>query len=190
MKAIIFICITFLFLPHSNASDKNGDYAIKGIGGVKCSTFTEAKDKKDNVYLQFGGWIEGFVSASNKNLTNTYDIAPWQTTETLATIIYTSCKKRPDIAFAQVLNQLEKQLLVDALKIKSSLIQLNYNKFSLHIPEMIYVKSIKKLTVLKFIGSNPTKLEMNKAFLAYQKSKNLPLTGLPDQYTLWNLLAE
>ena len=148
MRIICFIFLNAAIFTscYSTASDKNGNFAIKGIGGVKCSKFITAKDKKDSSYLQFGGWIEGYISASNKNLVDTYDITPWQTSETLAAIIYTAGKKRPDITFAQVINQLEKQLLAESLKIKSPVIQVSNGKYSVHLPEAIYMKSIKKLT--------------------------------------------
>ena len=58
---LLLICISTCF-----ASDNKGNFAVKGIGTLSCEKFVNAKDTKDSAYMHFGGWIEGYISASNK----------------------------------------------------------------------------------------------------------------------------
>ncbi|MDX2369870.1 MAG: hypothetical protein QNK36_15955 [Colwellia sp.] len=94
------------------------------------------------------------------------------------------------MAFAKVMIKLTKQLLKNSLNLKSPVIKISNAKCSTLLPKIIYIKSIEKLSNLNFINDDLKESDINKAFLAYQKSKQSPLTGLPEQYTLWNLLAE
>ena len=172
------------------ASDTSGRYSVKGIGVVSCSTFVDAKDNKKPSYFQFGGWIEGFISASNKHLSQTYDISPWQTTETIATIVYTACKKSPEAKFAGVVNEIVTQLSPTALKEHSKLISLSHGKYSLELPEAIYMQVQSRLKNLGFLKEKASENTTKNALMQFQRENDLPVTGLPDQYTLWNILDE
>lgn len=191
----LFLCLILIFpclIPGTVcAVDDNNLYAVDGIGALACQKYVEAKDRKLSSYLQFGGWIEGYFTASNKFLANTYDLSSWQTTETLATILYTECSKNPKASFVSVVDQLTYQLQHFSLKEKSTIITARYGKFTTKLPQKTLLDAQKKLVSLGYLHEEPNgKYNKNTAaaLMTYQKQKNIPKTGLPDQYTLWNLL--
>ena len=188
MRVITLALLNVLLIAPASSEDISGQFAIKGIGKLSCREFIEAKDNGESSYLQFGGWIEGFLSASNKHLNQTYDIAPWQTTETIATIAYTACKKNQDAGFAGVINEVSRHLIEGALNERSETIRLSRGKYSVSLPTKVHQNAKKRLKSLGFLQDTTSELEVQDALLRYQISKNLPQTGLPDQYTLWNLL--
>lgn len=173
------------------AKDLHGESAIDGIGGLSCAKFIAAKDNKDVSYYQFGGWIEGYFSASNKYLENTYDLSPWQTTETLSTMLYTTCSKQSSISFANAVSSLSSQLQSFAAHKKSQIINMKQGKYTTSVSLSVLIQAQEKLKGLDLLkGESLGKYDISttKALFAYQALKNLPKTGLPDQYTLWNLL--
>jgi hypothetical protein len=188
MRLEISIILPLIFISTCFASDNKGNFAVKGIGTLSCERFVKAKDTKDSAYIHFGGWIEGYISATNKFLEQTYDIMPWQTTETIATIAYSACTKSPQAKFAGVVNEIVSRLSGTSLGEKSELINLSHGKYSLRIPAIIYEEVKKRLRKLNFLTGESTESDVKAALEKYQSDKGLTITSLPDQYTLWNLL--
>ena len=188
LRLLVHIIILLGFVNYAGASDKDGQFAVKGIGVLTCGAFVDAKDNKKSSYLHFGGWIEGYISATNKALPSSYDIAPWQTTETIATIAYTACRKAPDANFAGVVDAVVHRLSKSPLKKQSQSIKLSHGKYSLTLPEAILTQVKQRLINLNFMNNEASDEELKSALATYQKSKGLTVTSLPDQYTLWNLL--
>jgi hypothetical protein len=178
----------FLLSNYTQAADGRGQFSVKGIGMLSCEAFVRAKDNKESAYFHFGGWIEGYLSASNKHLKKTFDIAPWQTTETIATITYTACKKNPEASFAGIVDEIAGRLSQSSLDKPSKVLKLTHGKYSVSIPAITYEVAKNKLETLNLVEDESTEEETRKAFIQYQIRKGLPQTGLPDQYTLWNLL--
>lgn len=188
LAILVTLFLQLTVVASANGSDENGKFAVKGIGVLTCNEFLDAKDNKQSSYLQFGGWIEGYISASNKALPSSYDVAPWHTTETIATIVYTACKKAPEANFAGVVDAIVSRLSISPLKKQSQSITLSHGKYSLSLPEAILTQVKQRLIKLNFMNNDASEEELKAALANYQKSKGLTVTSLPDQYTLWNLL--
>jgi myo-inositol-1-phosphate synthase len=190
MKTIVFYLslLAAVYVPPALSSDSRGEHAVKGIGNLMCSDFVQAKDLKKSNYFQFGGWIEGFISASNIHLPKTFDISPWQTTETIATIIYTACNKNPSVYFSIVVSEVVIKLSVKPLREKSEIMTLINGKYSVKLPRETYEKVVDKLITVGILKEQHSEKDVNQSLVTYQQRNNLPITGLPDQYTLWKIL--
>ncbi|GGW57663.1 peptidoglycan-binding domain-containing protein [Alishewanella tabrizica] len=187
-KHLSLVVIGLLVSQVANPADSAGNFAIEGIGGLDCIRFVQAKENKESAYFHFGGWIEGFISASNKHSDRIYDLTPWQTTETIATIVYTACKKQPKANFATVVDGVVGQLSLNALTKESALITLKHGKFEVKVRTKIYHDVELRLRQLKYLDGEANNKKIIEALKKYQSSNNLRVTGLPDQYTLWKIL--
>lgn len=190
MRLVVYVlfCAHFFTPTNALAADNQGKFSVKGIGVLSCEAFVKAKDNKESAYLHFGGWIEGYLSASNKHLDKTYDIAPWQTTETISTIAYTACKRNPEANFARTVDEIAGRLSQTSLDTPSKVINITHGKYSVSIPAAIYENAKNRLKSLNMLEGEGNRDETKEALIQYQIKKGLPVTGLPDQYTLWNLL--
>ncbi len=184
----IFCCL--LLSAVAQGADIDSKFAVKGAGISSCEKFLEAYEEEKELYYTYGGWLDGYMTAANQHLGDTYDIAPWQSTGLLLTMMASNCKKNPEISFHQVA-----QLMVDEL-VKTRLRSAGrYGVIQGGSPVPLHEDIIRRIKVaLKEGGyySGNTHVatwdeDVVTAVKAFQKSKNLPETGMPDQSTLFML---
>ena len=94
----------------AQAADSDGKFAVEGVGEAPCQAFVEARAARSVDYFAFEGWIEGFVTAANLYLPQTYDLTPWESTEVLAAVIETNCRREPDFAFVLMVRKLLREI--------------------------------------------------------------------------------
>ena len=111
--AIVF-CI---FSLSANALDKNGKFAIKGVGNVSCEQFVRIITEDDPQKFLFAGWLNGYLTAHNQHLKDTFDITSWEDVETLGTYLKSHCSNNPTLSFfqatTQLLNEMYEQRIIE-----------------------------------------------------------------------------
>lgn len=191
LRAVLLFALMAASLP-AVAADLKGRFAPKGAGQVTCDQFLKAIEAhKENGILTVG-WLEGFLTAINQGLPQTFDIAPWQSSDSMVGLIKHNCEKNKEQRFLAVVAS-----LIDFLK--STRLQ--------EASEMIIAESgDKKIAVYKSVMKDVQNKLIEKGHLsgsadgqfgpktktaieAFQQSQGLEATGLPDQSTLWRLLA-
>jgi hypothetical protein len=177
--------------PAALAADENGKFAIKGGGLQTCEKFTKAMEDRSPDVALYGGWIEGFVTAQNQHNENTFDVTPWQTTQTLLELTRAVCNQaktegRFIDAFAGVFRLLAPSRLTE----ESDVVGVTNGENS----SVAYREILKRVQkVLRDSGydiPNETgDLDANavKHLMDYQTKKGLVASGLPDQPTLYSL---
>ena len=114
--ALLFI-ITLVIASNTWALDKNGKYAIKGVGNVPCLEFVKMVDEDNPQKFLFAGWMNGYMTAHNQHLKDMFDIVSWENIETMGTYLRSHCKKNPALSFfqatTQMLNELYSQRIVE-----------------------------------------------------------------------------
>lgn len=58
---------------------------------AKCSAFIRAYDQRSNDAFVLAGWLTGYLSAINQHAAETFDLAPWQSTEVLMLLAKDLC---------------------------------------------------------------------------------------------------
>ncbi len=171
------------------AADKDGRFAIKGVGVAKCSQFVEHVKQSKNL-AEFGGWISGYLSAMNRMQDKTYDLAPWQDTQMLVLGIATFCQQNPDAQVHLAVATMAKSMEAERIKAHESLMALKQGDKV----ELIYRSVLKTVqTKLKAKGYKITTdgvygTSTQEALKAFQRSKKLEATGLPDAITIQQLM--
>lgn len=185
------ICLSLLiFSVFVSAADKNEAYAIKGVGTLYCSKFVEAIDEGNQAFLVYGGWVEGYLTALNQQLDSTYDLAPWQSTEFLLRFVEASCRKSPKVQFQLVVKAMVAELAKQKLTTGGQYVLIKGGKGMLFQEEI--VRRAKASLAGKGFYKGDSSIvgwsdAVRSAMKAFQKSKNLEQTGLPDQATLLHL---
>lgn len=191
MKTNYISLILFLILTPSigYSSDKNNTYAIEGAGIASCSKFIETANTKDKHYYIYGGWVEGYLTATNQYQEETFDLTPWQSTQLILKIIESICLNNPKAKFHQVLNNLVPELSKQRIDIGGKFIDIN-GKRKYIFQEEVILRMKKALTQKQlFSGDYSTEYndELINAVIKFQKKINQKATGLPDQTTLFEL---
>ena len=106
------------------AADEAGQFALKGAGFLRCQIFVTEREKKSNIYYLIGGWVEGFISAHNKYVQDTYDIMSFESLELLLTVIQNHCKDNPNDRLYSVLNSMIIKVTPDRLRWDSPRIEI------------------------------------------------------------------
>lgn len=187
----LFIFIQSLILCNSAlAADKKGQFAIRGGGLLTCDIYLYEKTLKSQLYFMTAAWIDGYISASNQFMLDTYDIMSFEKTELLTAVIGEHCKKNPSDTIFAVINNLNGKLKSDRLINKSEKRDIIAGERKI----TLYIKTLTNMQkVLSELGyySGEINADYNestiKALKAYQESINFEVTGFPDQMTLWRL---
>ena len=188
-KLLLSTALIFTSLAPAQAADKNETYAVKGAGVSYCSMFIESMQSRDKNYFVYGGWVEGYLTGLNQQLANTFDLAPWQTTELLLRIIEPICQKNPKQQFHNVVKAMAGELSQHKVSQSGNYIQVEADK-NLIFQEAIITR-IKAALVEKGFYVGDDNLGWDKPVITavkdFQRSQELEETGLPDQFTLYKL---
>jgi len=187
-------CLVCSLLAQSgtaSASDPNGLFAIRGAGLLTCKTYVEEREARSNAYAMIGGWLDGYITAINELSAQTFDIAPYESTELLSILINRHCLKNPtDIVYA-VTNHLLARLHDDRLKSSSAFVDIRVGTDQVRL----YTDTVTRIRAalaakgfLEIDASGRWDLATQNALAGYQKSVGMKDTGFPDQATLWSLL--
>jgi hypothetical protein len=216
-KAILFsaLCavLTVPFaLNATRAATAKGEFAVEGAGFATCSAFTAARKARGEFrtqaaskaaaeaeavagvdsYARFIGWIEGYLTATNRYMDDTFDVAPWQTAELYGVIIGDHCEKNPDERLYTVVMKMVTTLSDDRMKLPSEQVGLSIKGrgFTLYTEVIRRTQdALKKQSLYRGevtgVWDQPTQL----AVASYQAVVGLQDTGLPDPLTLWLLFS-
>ncbi len=176
------------------ASIKDGAAAIKGAGVASCQQLLQANKKGSSTELSiYGGWVDGFLTATNIHEKDTFDIATWQSTNTMLSAIIQHCKKHPQLNFFKATSQMISHLYTKRLHQRSEIAKIEQEGTKLLIYTEVLRKIQQRLSELKLYTGNidgsyskPTQAALS----AFQKKHELPITRLPDQRTLLFLFAQ
>ena len=175
----------------ASAADQNGLFSIRGAGLLKCETYVQEREAASDAYIMIGGWLDGYITAVNELSQETFDVAPYESTELLTILINRHCKDNPsDIVFA-VTNNLLAKLFDNRMKLSSPYADVRvgpsqmrlYTHTIMRIQESLVARGLLDIEIT---GQWNAATEQGVA--KYQESVGMDSTGFPDQATLWRLL--
>lgn len=192
MFNVKFFVISFLlaFSVVGYSADIENRFMAKGAGLASCDRFLNATELKNNEYYNYGGWIEGFITAFNQLRPETFDVAPWQSADYLIAVVAEYCKKNENASFYQATAYVVKALDSQRLKNHTPLLTIRVGDKSMLIHEEILVSTQKTLFEAglydkKSYGTFDKETEI--ALKKYQQKNLIKQSGLPDHATLVKL---
>lgn len=194
---LLALCLT----PNSYAADKDGKFSIKGAGVSQCRQFLAEQKEPSARFFAYGGWVDGYLTAANEGLPETFDLAPWQSLDLLAVALAEYCEQRPDASFLSAVREVFQSLIPQRLTDQSQMIDVKLGD----VNGKMYREVLRRAQeVLKKRGHYQSSVDglygprTQAAFEAFQREVGLDkriaeqggALGLPDQVTLWYLFRE
>jgi hypothetical protein len=165
------------------AKDKDGNFAIKGVGSLTCKQFIVDASQDAPVLQQYAGYVSGYISAYNELEFETFDLLAWQRLDTVMLLLLQGCKQTPDSSVGGAVSRVIKYFSSNAIKKNAKKIAVKGPTQSLYF----YPVVIEKIeTALKQRGYNIANLW--QAMQKYQQNNNLTGKNPFDQLILMKLI--
>lgn len=175
------------------AADDGGKFAMKGAGFLPCQVFTAEREKKSATYYLIGGWVEGYITAYNKHVADTYDITSFESLELLLSVMQKHCESHPKDRLYPVLDAMLVTLNPDRLRRGSERVRIAEGKRK----TVLYRETVRRIQaelsrrgLYKAAVDGRFTDETKSGIIAFQSDINFETTGFPDQATLWRLLRK
>ncbi len=191
MKLLPFALSGLLLAFSAQSADDNGQFAIDGAGAQQCKVYTNAWEQNSRDAYVFIGWLDGYVSGQNQANNQTFDLTPWQTSETMASLVYKACKNTPDDSFLLATIKVLRFLAPTKQSAQTALIKVEVEGQSVYLYQQTIDAIHKKLNSLEYLANSDNKTFNTKsqsALKKFQEKNGLPATGFPDQKSLIMLL--
>lgn len=176
----------------AGAADEQGNFAIKGAGTATCEQYLSSRDQRSQDFYVYAGWIDGYLTATNRYREGVYDISPWATAQVLTAVVARQCEQNPDTPFHVVVQGLVRELAPQRLEARSELVRFEAEDQGV----LIYQEILRRVqAALQRAGHYGAAVDgvpgpqTRAALRRYQRAQGLDVTGLPDQRTLLELLA-
>ncbi|TVS00926.1 MAG: peptidoglycan-binding protein [Rhodospirillales bacterium] len=173
------------------SADADGNFAIKGAGVQTCSKFLADWDAAGQNMALYAGWIEGYATGLNQHTENTYDLIPWQTTDTLLGMMRLYCgEEHGETRFIDRFVALMRDLAPLRLAARSDVGAIRHGDRAMIIYHDVLRAVEGRLNQEGFpvsAGDDVYTRDTALALEAFQQQRGLAVTGLPDQRTLLEL---
>jgi len=182
-----------LLTQAATADDVKGQYGVRGAALASCSIYEKERAARSPVYRMIASWMDGYITATNQHVDDTYDTASFESTELLTALVSEHCKKNPETPVFAVVNSLIKQFAKNRLRSPSKKIEIVIGPRRTLLYEKVVMRVQEKLAKRGFYSGAISHIydeNVQLAMRAFQSSIKLQPTGFPDQLTLWRLFYE
>jgi hypothetical protein len=187
------ICVLMLHWGGAFAADDSGKFAMKGAGFLPCGVYVTEREKKSGTYYLVAGWVEGYITAYNKHVPDTFDITSFESLELLLAVMQNHCEANPNDRLYPVLDSMLIKLAPDRLVKESGRVEISEGQRK----TFLYKETIRRIQAELarrgfYTGAIDGRFtDKTKAGLsAFQSDIKFKASGFPDQTTLWRLLRK
>jgi hypothetical protein len=191
------IILALALVPmQAGAASQDRKFAVEGLATMPCETFLKERSENSKLYWNAGGWIDGFLTAYNAYVDDTFDLtifAPNDAADLFARLVARHCRNNPSDQMGLVVKTLAEQMHDIRLEQAETPVELTVadQSYSLY-PTAI--KRMKTFLANKGLYDGPIDAEfsgrLQTALEAYQDREGLPATGAPTQETILRILYQ
>lgn len=192
--SVVAFFSVLVFCGAAVAADDAGNFAIKGGGQQTCGALLKAYETKSTDLGLYAGWVDGYLTGINQFTPQTYDMAAWQSSDTLLAMTQAVCKqlpaeKRVMDAFIEVIRAIQSGRIA---KMDTLIALMHEGKGTATYSSVIIQMKARLLDQGFDPGSSDDSFDAvtAKALTEFQKAKGLAQSGLPDQQTLYVLFRQ
>lgn len=174
----------------AHAADRDGNFAVKGIGLASCADFLESVRTEDERLPMFYGWVSGFLTAMNLHGTDTYDLIDWQSDAYIAESLSRWCQDNREERFFSGVYQMARSLEAFKVTARSPVVVMDGPDGRIRLYRATLDRVRDRLAAMDLLAQGEEDPDALKTALrAYQGRENLPQTGVPDTATLFRLFS-
>jgi len=194
LAVVALLSIAIAGIPvGARAATADGQFARKGIWFKTCAEYVKARGDQSKLYYMFVGWVDGYITAINQYANDTFDVTFFETSELLAALLDSNCRRNPEAQFFVAVDALTRAIINNRLQEPSPVVEASAGGQTVKL----YAEALRRAqeALAKrgyFSGSADGAFtpETRSAFEAFQKAENMTTTGLPDQLTLLRLFRQ
>lgn len=194
----LLLCPWLTMPVTAHAADSEGRFAVKGAGAARCEDFLAAREGRGKRYFMYAGWVEGYLSAANLYERESFDLAPWQNTEVLVTLLARVCRQAPEESVHTALGGMMQLLYPTRLQRRSPLLALETDGQGVALYAEVLQRVRTRLAKDGYLdagaadAASPSALDAAtaEALARYQQARAIPVTRLPDMLTLVHLFTD
>lgn len=191
--AILFAIALHAFAGSARASDSEGRFAIEGGGAMPCADFLDAESRGSTRYEYFLGWAQGYLTAANRYEDETFDLVPWQNTKIISLALRGFCESNKETTLFRAVDFLALMLRADRLDEASDTVSIGEGAESIVLYREVLRRAQRRLIALGYLRGEADGIwgkATREALAAFQRKQEAdPVTGLPDQATLYMLFS-
>ena len=201
MFAKNYICAFGLLALTSTAafaSDPDGKFSVRGIGGQPCSLWisvsegTDETQKRDGV-LAFQSWLAGYLSASNRLQAESYDVLPFLDMINVLAIVLNECRAVPNELVENTMARVVGAFANARVTAESPIINVTDAGVEKPYRQATIALAQQKLVDLGYLDGVPDGVigpASTDALALYQSENGLPSTGEMSVDTMFKLLLQ
>ena len=99
MKRTAVLLVGLVLAGSVLAVDENGAYGIMGIGNDRCGEYVSKVDEHKGIDALFTSWLNGYMTAFNRYVSNTFNIKGNSDVADLRKWLYGYCQENPSKYF-------------------------------------------------------------------------------------------
>ncbi|MFN3231007.1 MAG: peptidoglycan-binding domain-containing protein [Alphaproteobacteria bacterium] len=177
----------------SMAADADSNYIVRGYGGQPCQAYLTAVTSSIEEVQPYLVWMEGYISGVNRLQTETFDASPIIPSADMGQLVATLCQQSPDAQFERAVLALLELFKPYRIREQSQLIEMTVGDTSGAIRQETMRWMQEKMIEKGFFTATPDGRfgpDTQLALRAYQRARELPVTGVPDGETIVNFIRE
>ena len=178
----------------ASAEAPDGQFAIKGAGLQTCGAFLDSAKARSEDLPLYAGWIDGYMTAQNQHLPETFDLVPWQTTGTLISLMQSVCAQGGrDMRFIDAVGGLVRTILPQRLTDVSEASGIDMGTSRTVVYNAVVQRVEEALAERELFEGTPDGTfddATADALARFQRDAGVPVTRLPDQQTLFTLFLK
>lgn len=174
------------------AADEKGEFAVRGIGGMRCSEVLAKVAANAPELVPIVAWSDGALTMYNNLMRDTYDAMPFTEPPGIFTeFVVRYCQKNPDALYANAVRQALDIVDPSRLRHAEARVVVKVDDKSVSIAPETLRRVQEQLIKLKLLSGKPAPTfndKVRNALRTFQKNQHIPETGLPDAETSMRLL--
>jgi len=185
------LAVVLLSAGAASAADDDGAFYSRGVGSRSCQQYLDDGRQQSELFPFYRSWLNGYLTAYNAHVPETFDIAPNATVEGLAETMARICQQNTERPFWAAAVILTRALHENRVTAKPQVVSMSAGEQSMsldreslrQVQAALKARGYKVGVVDGLYGRN-TRLALE----AFQGDAQLAVTGLPDPATRAKLL--
>lgn len=178
----------------ATAADSSGSWAIHGLGSASCKALNDNKAFREASpqRAQLMAWLQGYLTAGNRLLPETFDQSPLVSGEALTSILVNNCALNPTANVQAAADGVLQLLAPTKISYNSPLLEIRneYGQVTVRAQTLQAMQAaLTQAKLYKGYVDGKDSPALQAAIRSFQAGQKLPETGLADPDTIIRLLA-